>query len=84
MKGPGRPGYQVRFASAIRREVGIATGAVGMISEARQSEQIISSGEADVVFPARAMLRDPCWPLHAAKELGVDVPWPAQHRPAQN
>jgi len=73
------PGYQVPFAEAIGREAGIATGAVGMITEARQAEQIIASGQADLVLLAREMLRDPYWPLHAAQELGVDVEWPAQY-----
>jgi 2,4-dienoyl-CoA reductase-like NADH-dependent reductase (Old Yellow Enzyme family) len=79
VKIPVGPGYQTSFAAVIRRETGLATGAVGMITEAGQAEQIISSGDADAVFLARAMLRDPYWPLHAAKALGVDVPWPAQY-----
>lgn len=79
VKIPIEPGYQVSFAAAIRKKVGIATGAVGLITEALQAEQIISSGEADAVFLARAMLRDPYWPLHAAKELKADTPWPAQY-----
>ncbi len=82
-KIPLVPGYQVRFAEAIRREVGIATGAVGLITEPRQAEQIISSGQADVVLLAREMLRDPYWPLHAAHELGVDVKWPVQYARAK-
>jgi len=75
------PGYQVPFAATIRKEVGIATGAVGLITEPGQAEQIISSGEADTVFLARAMLRDPYWPIHAARELDrVDaVPAPPQY-----
>jgi 2,4-dienoyl-CoA reductase-like NADH-dependent reductase (Old Yellow Enzyme family) len=76
---PVGPGYQVPFAAAIRREADIATGAVGMITEAFQAEQIISSNEADAVFLARAMLLDPYWPLHAAKDLGVDASWPIQY-----
>jgi 2,4-dienoyl-CoA reductase-like NADH-dependent reductase (Old Yellow Enzyme family) len=78
-KIPVKPGYQVPFAAAIRAEAAIATGAVGMITEAAQAEQIISSGEADAVLLARAMLRDPYWAHHAAKELGVDAHWPAQY-----
>jgi 2,4-dienoyl-CoA reductase-like NADH-dependent reductase (Old Yellow Enzyme family) len=78
-KIPAAPGYQVPFANAIRREVGIATGAVGLITDARQAEEIVASGQADAVLLARAMLRDPYWPLHAALELGVDVPWPNQY-----
>jgi 2,4-dienoyl-CoA reductase-like NADH-dependent reductase (Old Yellow Enzyme family) len=81
---PVRAGYQVPFAAAIRREAEIATGAVGMITEATQAEQIIESGEADAVFLARALLRDPYWPLHAAKELGADAPWPVQYARAVN
>jgi len=78
-KIPLEAGYQVQFSSAIRKEAGIATGAVGLITDARQAEQIISSGDADVVFLGRELLRDPYWPLHAAKELGTDVQWPAQY-----
>jgi 2,4-dienoyl-CoA reductase-like NADH-dependent reductase (Old Yellow Enzyme family) len=76
---PLSPGYQVPFAEAIRRDVGIATGAVGLITEPVQADEIITTGKADVVLLARAMLRDPYWPLHAAKTLGVDVPWPIQY-----
>lgn len=82
-KIPAEPGYQVQFAEAIRREVGIPTGAVGLIVEPRQAEKIIASGQADAVLLARAMLRDPYWPLHAARELGVDVPWPVQYARAK-
>ena len=78
-KIPVSPGYQVPFARAIRKEAGIATGAVGMITEARQAEQIIAEGSADAVLLARVLLRDPYWPLHAARELGADVAWPAQY-----
>jgi 2,4-dienoyl-CoA reductase-like NADH-dependent reductase (Old Yellow Enzyme family) len=79
VKIPVGPGYQTPFAAAIRREAGLATGAVGMITEAEQAERIISSGEADAVFLARAMLRDPYWTLHAAKALGVEATWPVQY-----
>jgi 2,4-dienoyl-CoA reductase-like NADH-dependent reductase (Old Yellow Enzyme family) len=82
-KIPNEPGYQVPFAEAIRREVGIATGAVGLITEATQAEEIVGSGKADVVLLAREMLRDPYWALHAAKVLGVDVEWPKQYRRAK-
>lgn len=78
-KIPVGPGYQVAFAAAIRKEVGVATGAVGLITEAHQAEQIISSGEADAVFLAREMLRDPYWANHAAKELGAEGAWPVQY-----
>jgi 2,4-dienoyl-CoA reductase-like NADH-dependent reductase (Old Yellow Enzyme family) len=77
------PGYQVPFASAIRRETGIAMGAVGLINEPRQAEEIIVNGDADAILMARAFLRDPYWPLHAAKDLGVDVKWPPQYERAK-
>jgi 2,4-dienoyl-CoA reductase-like NADH-dependent reductase (Old Yellow Enzyme family) len=76
---PVAAGYQVPFAAAIRREAGIPTAAVGLITDAQQAEQILVSGDADAVFVARAFLRDPHWPLHAAQALEVDVPWPDQY-----
>jgi 2,4-dienoyl-CoA reductase-like NADH-dependent reductase (Old Yellow Enzyme family) len=76
---PLGPGYQVPFAARIRREAKIATGAVGLITEAAQAEAIVAEGSADLVFLAREMLRDPYWPLHAAHLLGVDVAWPKQY-----
>ncbi|HEY3349796.1 MAG TPA: NADH:flavin oxidoreductase/NADH oxidase [Thermoanaerobaculia bacterium] len=77
------PGYQVPFAEAIRRDTGIPTAAVGMITEPRQAEEILAKGRADAIVMARAFLRDPYWPLHAAKDLGADVEWPAQYRRAR-
>jgi len=77
------PGYQVPFARAIRHEAGIATGAVGLITEARQAEEIVANGSADAVLLARAFLRDPYWPRHAAKALGVEVAWPEQYARAE-
>ena len=74
-----RPGYQVPFARAVREGAAIATGAVGLITEPVQAEQIIGDGDADCVFLARALLRDPYWPLHAAQELGVAAQWPDQY-----
>ena len=74
------PGYQVPFAQAIRREAGIPTAAVGLISEPVQAEQIVAHGQADAVVLARALLRDPYWPRHAARELGVDMPWPEPYK----
>lgn len=74
------PGYQVHFAEAIRREAGIPTAAVGLISDAVQAEQIVFHGQADAVCLARAMLRDPYWPRHAAKTLGVEMPWPDPYK----
>jgi 2,4-dienoyl-CoA reductase-like NADH-dependent reductase (Old Yellow Enzyme family) len=81
---PVAPGYQVQFAARIRREAGVATGAVGLITEPEQAERIIGTGEADAVFLARAELRDPYWPLHAAQRLGVEAPWPVQYKRAVN
>jgi 2,4-dienoyl-CoA reductase-like NADH-dependent reductase (Old Yellow Enzyme family) len=78
-KIPVGPGYQVPFAEAIRREAAIATGAVGMITRPDQAEEIVSSGKADVILLAREMLRDPYWPLHAAKALGDKVASPVQY-----
>ncbi|HEY7791118.1 MAG TPA: NADH:flavin oxidoreductase/NADH oxidase [Vicinamibacterales bacterium] len=80
---PIGPGYQVSFADAIRREVQIPTGAVGLITEPVQAEQILGTGQADVVVLARELLRDPYWPFRAAHALGVDVPWPPQYERAQ-
>lgn len=73
------PGYQVPFAEAIRREAGVATIAVGMITQAAQAEQIIASGKADMVALARGMLYDPRWGWHAAAELGGHVEAPPQY-----
>jgi 2,4-dienoyl-CoA reductase-like NADH-dependent reductase (Old Yellow Enzyme family) len=81
---PAGPGFQVPFAAAIRREVDIPTTAVGLITNPVQAEQIVALGEADAVFLAREMLRDPYWPLHAAKALNVDVPWPSQYLRAKS
>lgn len=77
------PGYQVPFARAIREQAGIATGAVGLITTAQQAEEIIRNGSADAVLLARQLLRDPYFPLHAAQELGVDIPWPDQYARAK-
>jgi 2,4-dienoyl-CoA reductase-like NADH-dependent reductase (Old Yellow Enzyme family) len=76
---PEGPGYLTPFAYAIRREAGIATGTVGFITDPVQAEQIVATEIADAVFLARQMLRDPYWPLHAAKALGVDASWPVQY-----
>ncbi len=77
------PGFQTPLAAEIRRQVGIPTGAVGMITAAVQAEQIIATGSADVVLLARELLRDPYWPIHAARELKVDYPWPVQYERAK-
>ncbi len=79
VKIPVGPGYQVPFAARVKREAGVRTGAVGMITEAKQAEAIVGDGQADLVLLARQLLRDPYWPLHAADALGVDVPWPRQY-----
>jgi 2,4-dienoyl-CoA reductase-like NADH-dependent reductase (Old Yellow Enzyme family) len=76
---PVGPGYQVPFAARIRRDAEIATAAVGMITDPAQADQIIRNGAADLVLLARELLRDPYWPLHAARELGQTVSWPAQY-----
>lgn len=80
---PVGPGFQTPFATAIGQQAGIPVGAVGLITEPEQAEQIVATGLADVVFLARALLRDPYWPLHAARSLGVDLPWPLQYQRAK-
>ncbi len=72
-------GYQVPFAAQIRRESGVLTGAVGMITSPQQADQIIRNGDADLVLLARELLRDPQWPLHAAQALGQPCDWPVQY-----
>ena len=74
-----RPNYQVPFADAVKNKGGILSGAVGIIIEPNQANEIITSGKADMVFLAREFLRDPYFPLRAAYELGVDVYWPDQY-----
>ncbi|MEK9284792.1 NADH:flavin oxidoreductase/NADH oxidase [Bradyrhizobium sp. ISRA442] len=78
-KIPLGPGYQVQFAESIRRETGVPTIAVGMITEAKQAEEIVASGKADMVALARAMLYDPRFGWHAAAELGGEVAAPPQY-----
>lgn len=78
-KIPVGPGYQTTFADRIRRETGIATGAVGMITSAQQADHIIRTGQADMVLLAREMLRNPYWAQRAAKELRQPVPTPIQY-----
>jgi 2,4-dienoyl-CoA reductase-like NADH-dependent reductase (Old Yellow Enzyme family) len=79
---PVGPGYQVKFAAAIRKEAGIATGAVGMITDPAQADTIVATDQADMVFLARELLRDPYWPRRAAQELGVKLKPPAQYERA--
>lgn len=76
---PIHPGYQVPFAEAIRRDAGIPTGAVGLIRDARQAEEILANGRADLVLLARMLLAEPHWPLHAAHTLGHHQNWPRQY-----
>jgi 2,4-dienoyl-CoA reductase-like NADH-dependent reductase (Old Yellow Enzyme family) len=76
------PGYQVPFSHDVRAKAGVATGAVGLITDPAQAQQILDDGDADVVLFARAALREPAWPLRAAHELGIpttDAPYPANY-----
>jgi 2,4-dienoyl-CoA reductase-like NADH-dependent reductase (Old Yellow Enzyme family) len=82
VKIPLGPGYQTAFAEAIRKEAGIATGAVGMITEPVQAETILATEQADLVFLARELLRDPYWPRRAAKELDAKIKAPVQYERA--
>jgi 2,4-dienoyl-CoA reductase-like NADH-dependent reductase (Old Yellow Enzyme family) len=76
---PAGPGYQAGFAERIRREAGVATGAVGMIIAPEQADAVLRSGQADLVLLAREMLRDPYFALRASKALGAEGPWPKQY-----
>ena len=78
-KIPLAPMYQVQFAEKIKKETGILTGAVGLITSATEAEQILNNHQADVIILARQLLRDPYFPLHAAKELSDDIVWPVQY-----
>lgn len=78
-KVPAAPGFQVPFAEAVRRETGLLTGAVGLITEPQQAEDIVASGRADAVLIGREFLREAQWPLRAAQALGVEGPWPRQY-----
>jgi len=82
-KIPLEPGYQVPFAEKVRKETGILTGAVGLITEPLQADSIIQTGHADMVFFARELLRDPYFPLRAAHVLGHEVKWPKQYERAK-
>ena len=79
---PVGPGYQVHFAEEIRRQTGLPAGAVGMILDPTQADTIIASEQADMVFLARELLRDPYWPRRAAKALGVKIKPPVQYQRA--
>ncbi|HLW98052.1 MAG TPA: NADH:flavin oxidoreductase/NADH oxidase [Candidatus Acidoferrales bacterium] len=82
-KIPVGPGYQVPFAEAVRRQANIASGAVGMITDPMQADQIIRNGQADFVIMAREFLRDPYWPLHAAAAVHQEIAWPKQYERAK-
>jgi 2,4-dienoyl-CoA reductase-like NADH-dependent reductase (Old Yellow Enzyme family) len=77
------PGYQVQFAESIKKETGIATGAVGLITDARQAEEILEEGKADLIFLARELLRNPHFPLMAAEVLDAEAKWPFQYERAK-
>ena len=79
LKAVAIPGHQVPFAGRVKKEAGILTAAVGMITAPEQADQIVRNGEADMVFLARELLRDPYWPLHAARRLGQKVSPPVQY-----
>lgn len=82
-KIPVGPGYQVSFAERIKQETGITTAAVGLITTASQAEQILTTGQADLILLAREFLRDPYFPLHAAHHLGDELAWPVQYERAK-
>ena len=76
---PVGPGFQTEFAARVRREAGIASAAVGLITSPAQADHIVRSGQADLVLLGREVLRDPYWPLHAAQALGQTTAWPQQY-----
>ena len=78
-KIPVGPGYQTQFAERIRREAGIPTAAVGMITSPAQADHIVRTGQACIVLLARELLRDPYWPMHAAQALHQTAQWPVQY-----
>ncbi|GHA55254.1 NADPH dehydrogenase NamA [Pontibacter akesuensis] len=80
---PVGPGYQVPFAEQVKKEADVLTGAVGMITDTQQAEEILASGQADIVLLAREMLRDPYFALHVAHELGAEQAWPPQYERAK-
>jgi 2,4-dienoyl-CoA reductase-like NADH-dependent reductase (Old Yellow Enzyme family) len=80
---PAGPGFQTPFAAAIRTQARIPTAAVGLITEPAQAEHILRTEQADAVVLARQFLREPYWPLRAARELGVDLEWPVQYQRAR-
>lgn len=82
-KIPAAPGYQVTFSERIKKEAGILTGAVGLITDVNQAEDILANDKADLILIARASLRDPHFALHAARILGDDIEWPLQYQRAK-
>ncbi|MER2520764.1 MAG: NADH:flavin oxidoreductase/NADH oxidase [Bdellovibrionales bacterium] len=82
-KVPSGPGYQVPFSAQVRKETGMPTSTVGVITAPMQAEQIVATGQADVVMLARELLRNPYWPLHAANTLGANVDWPLPYERAK-
>jgi 2,4-dienoyl-CoA reductase-like NADH-dependent reductase (Old Yellow Enzyme family) len=80
---PVGPGFQTPFAAAIRQQAGIPTAAVGLITEPVQAEHILRTEQADAVLIGRQLLREPYWPLRAARELEVEVEWPVQYQRAR-
>jgi 2,4-dienoyl-CoA reductase-like NADH-dependent reductase (Old Yellow Enzyme family) len=78
-KIPAGPGFQTEFAARVRREAGIATAAVGLITSPAQADHIVRTGQADMVLLGREILRNPYWPLGAAQTLGQTVSWPRQY-----
>jgi 2,4-dienoyl-CoA reductase-like NADH-dependent reductase (Old Yellow Enzyme family) len=81
-KIPFAPGYNAPFAEKVRREADIPTMTVGLITQARQAEEIVASGQADLIAIARGALYDPRWAWHAAEELGVETEYPPRGRAA--
>ena len=76
---PVEPLYQVQFSEKIKKETGILTAAVGFLTTADESESILKEKKADLIIMARQLLREPYFPLHAAKQLGFDFTWPVQY-----
>jgi 2,4-dienoyl-CoA reductase-like NADH-dependent reductase (Old Yellow Enzyme family) len=76
---PAGPGFQVHFAERIRKEAGVATAAVGLITDPAQADTIVAEGKADLVLLGRELLREPYWPVHAATALGEPASWPTQY-----
>ena len=79
VKIPSGPGYQTNFAQRIKHETGMPVGTVGFIIDPAQADHVIRTGQADLVFIAREMLRDPYWTVHGAERLGKQISWPEQY-----